>query len=76
MCNHLLLCWYVIDNESKGNYSHDDTTELLTKPIKSNLCDYSDAHILVTGNIAATRTTAAADGNPVQRKQHLMQLHK
>ena len=26
----------------------------MTKPIESNLCDYSDAYILVTGNIAAT----------------------
>ena len=35
---------------------HEDSTtaKFETKVIKSNLCDYSDAHILVTGNITAT----------------------
>ena len=48
--------WYVIDSESKGNYSHPDPIKFLTKSIESSLCDYSDAYILVTGNIAVTRT--------------------
>ena len=39
--------------------------------IESSLCDYSDAKILVTGNITVTRTIAPADDNPVQRKQPL-----
>ena len=46
--------WYVIDNESKGNYSKDDPIKILTKSIESTLCDYSDAYILVTGNINVT----------------------
>ena len=40
--------WYVIDSESKGNYSHPDQIKFLTKSIQSSLCDYSHAHILVT----------------------------
>ena len=32
----------------------------LTKSIESSLCDYSDAYIFVTGNIAATPNNAAA----------------
>ena len=63
--------WYVIDRESKGNYSRHDPIKLLTKSIESSLCDYSDAYILVTGDIAVTRTIAAAGGNPIQRKQPL-----
>ena len=43
--------WYIIDNESKGNYSHENLIKFLTKSIESSLFDYSDAHILVTGNI-------------------------
>ena len=43
--------WYVIDSESKGNYSHENPIKILTSSLKSNLCDYSDAYILVTGNI-------------------------
>ena len=44
--------WYIIDNESKGNYSHHNPIKFLTKSIESSLCDYSDAYVLVTGNIA------------------------
>ena len=45
---------YNIDNESKGNYSHENPIKFLTKSIESSLCDYSDAYILVTGNINVT----------------------
>ena len=46
--------WYIIDSESKGNYSHENPIKFLTKSIESSLCDYSDAYILVTGNINIT----------------------
>ena len=59
--------WYVIDSEPKGKYSHHDPIKFLTKSIESSLCDYSDAYILVTGNIAVTRAIAAAGAQP-QRK--------
>ena len=51
--------WCVIDTESKGSYSHHDPIKFLTKPIEPSFCDYSDAYILVTGNIAVTKTIAA-----------------
>ena len=44
----------VIDNKSKGNYSHENPIKLLTNSLESSLCDYSDAYILVTGNINVT----------------------
>ena len=44
--------WCVIDSESKGNCSHENPIEFLTSPLESSLYDYSDAYILVTGNIA------------------------
>ena len=40
----------------------------MTKSIESSLRDYSDAYILVTGNITVTGTIAS---DPVQRKQVL-----
>ena len=43
--------WYVIDSESNGNYSKDEEIKFLTRSIESNLCDYSDAYILVTVNV-------------------------
>ena len=65
--------WYVIDSESKGNYSHENPIKFLTSSLESSLCDYSDAYVLVAGNIAVTRAIAVPAGSPVgtqpQRKQ-------
>ena len=66
--------WYVIDSEWKGNYSHQDPIKFLTKSIESSLCDYSDAYILVTGNITVTRTIAGLI--LFEESNHLLQLHK
>ena len=51
--------WYVIDSESKSDYAHNDRIKFLTKSIESSICDYSDAYVLVTGNI----TVAGGDAN-------------
>ena len=40
------------DNESKGNYSHENPVKFLTNSLESSLYDYSDAYVSVTGNIA------------------------
>ena len=44
--------WSVIDSESKGIYSHENPIKFLTSSLESSLCNYSDAYVLVTGNIA------------------------
>ena len=45
--------FYIIDGQNNGQYckgnEHDSTVKFETKVIKPNLCDYSDAYILVTG---------------------------
>ena len=51
--------WYIIDRESNGNSSQNDEIKFLKKSIESSLCNYSDAYILVKGNIAATPNNAA-----------------
>ena len=43
--------WYVIGSETKGGYWHENQTKFLTSSIESRLCDYSDADVLVKGNI-------------------------
>ena len=63
--------WYVIDSESKSGYLYEDPIKFLPKSIESSLCDYSDAYILVAGNIAVTRTIAAAGNDPVENNQPL-----
>ena len=58
--------WYVIDSQTaKGKYKQGDTIKFETETIKSSLCDYSDAFILVTGNItiAASNDTDVAFKN-------------
>ena len=45
--------WYVIDSESKGNYSHENPIKFLKNSLESSLCDYSGAYILVTGDMIA-----------------------
>ena len=46
--------WYVIDSGSRGNYSEKNRIKSLTKSLESSLCNYSDAYILITGNITVT----------------------
>ena len=44
--------WYVINSQTaKGKYKQGDNIKFEIETIKSSICDYSDAFILVTGNI-------------------------
>ena len=47
--------WYVINDQNNGQYGeeneNDSSIKFETKVIKSSLCDYSDAYVLVTGDI-------------------------
>ena len=47
--------WYVVNDHNNGNYSQGDDVQSIVKfnaeLVKPFLCDYSDAYILVTGNI-------------------------
>ena len=52
--------WYVIDSQTtKDKYKQGDVIKFETETIKSSLCDYSDAFILVTGNITVTANNDA-----------------
>ena len=53
--------WYIIDSEAKGNYLPDNEIKFSTSSLESSPCDYSDAYILVTGNITVTGGNANAD---------------
>ena len=47
--------WYIINDQNNGQYGrgneNDSTIKFETKITKPNLCDCSDAYILVTGDI-------------------------
>ena len=50
--------WYIINDQNNTDYGEGDEDSTIvkfeTKVITSNLCDYSDAYIIVTGDITAT----------------------
>ena len=47
--------WVEINDESSGTYNVNSQIKFKTKMLKSSLCDYSDAYILVKGKIGITR---------------------
>ena len=46
--------WVEIDDESRGTYNVNSQIKFKTTMLKSSLCDYSDAYILVKGTITIT----------------------
>ena len=49
-----------INDDARGTYSPNKQIKFKTSMLRSSLCDYSDAYILVKGNITVNNT--AADG--------------
>ena len=52
--------WIEINNESRGVYIVNSQIKFKTTMLKSSLCDYSDAYILVKGTITVNNTAAAS----------------
>ena len=50
--------WVEINDEARGTYSHNKQIKFKTSMLRSSLCDYSDAYILVKGNITVNNTAA------------------
>ena len=55
--------WVEINDEARGTYSPNKQIKFKTSMLRSSLCDYSDAYILVKGNITVNNTAAAAAKN-------------
>ena len=51
-----------INDESRGAYNVNSQIKFKTTMLKSSLCDYSDAYILVKGTISVNNTAAAGVG--------------
>ena len=49
--------WVEINDESRGTYSVISKIKFKTTTLKSSLCDYSNAYILVKGEITITGAT-------------------
>ena len=51
--------WVEINDDIRGAYSPNKQIRFKTAMLRSSLCDYSDAYILVKGNITVNNTAAA-----------------
>ena len=51
--------WVEINDELRGVYNVNSQIKFKTTMLKSSLCDYSDAYILVKGTISVNNTGAA-----------------
>ena len=61
--------WVEINDEARDTYSPNKQIKFKTSMLRSSLCDYSDAYILVKGNIKVINTAAdGADANNINKK--------
>ena len=61
--------WVEINYDIRGAYSADKPIRFKTTMLRSSLCDYSDAYILVKGNISVNNTAGAgAAANNTNKK--------
>ena len=60
--------WVEINDESRGGYNVNSQIKFKTTMLKSILCDYSDAYILVKGTITVNNIGRAAAPNNRNKK--------
>ena len=53
--------WIEVYDQSEGNYNVNKEIRIKTSMLRSDLCDFSDAYIVVKGNIFVTKKTFTAD---------------
>ena len=61
--------WVEIYDESRGSYNTNIQIRFETSMLRTSLCDYSDAYILIKGTITVANIAAAdADANNTNKK--------
>ena len=64
--------WVEINDESRGTCSHSKQIKFKTSMLRSSLCDYLDAYILVKGNKTFNNTAGAgAAANNTNKKNNI-----
>ena len=53
--------WVKINDESQGMYNEYNQVRFETSVLRSSLCDYSDAYILVKGTITVANNEASGE---------------
>ena len=60
--------WIGINDDSRGRYNTNSQIRFTASMLRSSLCDYSDAFILVKGTIRVANTAAAGAANNANKK--------
>ena len=61
--------WVDINDDIRGEYSPNKQIRFKTAMLRPSLCDYSDAYILLKGNISGNNNAAAVDAvNNINKK--------
>ena len=60
--------WVEINDDVRGVYSPNKEIRFKTSMLRSSLCDYSDAYILVKGNVTVNNTVAGAATNNTNKR--------
>ena len=63
--------WIEVYDQSEGNYDINKKIRIKTSMLRSNLCDYSDAYIVVKG----TFTVTDSDNAKRNKVLHLKTMH-
>ena len=58
--------WVEINDDARGMYNTDSEIKFKTSMLRSSLCDYSDAYILVSGTITVAVLAAGGGNNNIQ----------
>ena len=53
--------WIEVYDQSQGNYNVNKEIRIKTSMLRSDLCDFSEAYIVVKGDITVTKKTFTAD---------------
>ena len=61
---------YVEVNSLSNTYNENKSIRFKTTMLRSNLCDYSDAYILVKGTIAVTAPRVNNNANNIRDKRN------
>ena len=67
--------WVEINNHARGICNTNSQIKFKTSMLKSSLCDYSDAYILVSANITVVGAGADAAATAAN-KQYLKIVHR
>ena len=60
--------WVEVYDQSQENYNPNKETRIKTSMLRSDLCDFSDAYIVVKENITVTKKTFTTDDTEAPNK--------